>query len=56
MSLFADMNPMPLVILGGGAVCAGIALSLAIILGGLYMFRRSKLRRAKLEQPPSPEE
>jgi hypothetical protein len=45
MRFFADMNPMPIVILGGGAVCAGIALSLGVILGGLYLIRRARRRK-----------
>ena len=54
MPLLADMNPMPFVILGGGAVCAGIALSVAVILGGLYLIRRA--RRGKPSTPTDSKE
>jgi hypothetical protein len=54
MILPADMNPMPFVVLGGGAVCAGIALSVAVVLGGVFLIRRE--RRAAGNDPTHPKE
>jgi len=43
--MFADMcPPVPLMLMGGGTVCGGIALAIAAILGGLQMIRRSKAK------------